>query len=111
MAVLRHAALSCDACTRKASSKPWVGSNLGLAHCSSEVYPDKHLPLEQTKASVLNTTRLLLLAQLGGGTIELGDAEGTTITVEVTASPGAQVMARNAADLRRFGKDRFVIQV
>lgn len=49
--------------------------------------------------------------QLGGGTFEMGDGDGgATITVEVSNSR-PQEFSRRAADLRRFGKDRFVIQV
>ncbi len=43
--------------------------------------------------------------------LQLGDPDGTTIRVEVSAAPAAREMARSAADLRRFGRDRFVIQV
>ena len=52
--------------------------------------------------------------QLGDGTYEINDGDNaTTVTVEVTDAGGGgqQGFSRHAADLRRFGKDRFVIQV
>jgi hypothetical protein len=52
--------------------------------------------------------------QLGDGSYEINDGDNaTTVTVEVTDAGGGaqQGFSRHAADLRRFGKDRFVIQV
>lgn len=63
---------------------------------------------------IADSGRCSYLQQLGGGgTFEMGGDDGTTITVEVTQAGGSgpQEFSRHAADLRRFGKDRFVIQV
>jgi hypothetical protein len=58
----------------------------------------------------------LCRVQLGDGSFEINDGDSaTTVTVEVSNGPGGgggvQGFSRHAADLRRFGKDRFVIQV
>lgn len=72
--------------------------------------------------SVVDITQLNFSDMLGGaaggnnsgivevspGTLQLGD--GLTVTVEVQEGPQVVPITRAAADLRKFGRDRFVIQ-
>lgn len=97
--------------------RQWAVHYCRLYHLLQQVGAPTALPIQLRSAPLPGrqcVTWRPAPVQLGDGSYEINDGDNaTTVTVEVTDAGGGaqQGFSRHAADLRRFGKDRFVIQV